>query len=76
MIRGFVYSIVAICFFLLGSVLYMLLGDMDEASMSFAGGWLMLITLFGVGPVFFGIGYWHNRRLYPDEPHWDSETGE
>lgn len=54
----------------------MLLGDMDEASMSFAGGWLMLITLFGVGPVFFGIGYWHNRRLYPDEPHWDSETGE
>ena len=76
MVRGFVYSIVAICVFLLGSIIYMTTSNMEDSATSLAGGWLMLLALFGIGPLFFGLGYWHNRRLHPDEPHWDSETGE
>ena len=76
MIRGIVYSIVAICAFLLGAVLFMATGGMEDSTTSMAGGWLMLVALFGVGPLFFGLGYWHHRRMFPDEPHWDSETGE
>jgi len=76
MVRGFVYSIVAICVFLLGSIIYMTTSTMEDSTANLAGGWLMLAALFGIGPLFFGLGYWHNRKLHPDEPHWDSETGE
>lgn len=76
MVRGFVYSLLAICVFLFGSILYILISGLDESATSTAGGWLLLLALFGIGPLFFGLGYWHNRRLHPDAPHWDSETGE
>ncbi len=76
MIRGFVYSIIAICVFLLGSTAYIALSGMEESSSNLAGGWMLLIALFAIGPLFFVIGYWHNRRLHPDSPHWDAETGE
>ena len=76
MVRGFVYSILAICFFLLASIAYMALSDLEESASNLFGGWMLLITFFGVGPLFFAVGYFHNRRLHPDEPHWDAETGE
>ena len=76
MIRGFVYSILAICVFFLGIIAYIILSGMEESTSNYAGGWMLLVAFFGVGPLFFGIGYWHNRRLHPDAPHWDPETGE
>ena len=76
MLRGIVYSLSAICVFLLCVIGVFSFGNLGEESINATGGWLMLVALFGVGPAFFGIGYWHHRRLYPKEPHWDSETGE
>lgn len=76
MVRGFVYSIIAICTFFLGGIAYVSLSDLEESAINLAGGWMLLIALFGVGPLFFAIGYFHNRRLHPDQPHWDAETGE
>ena len=76
MIRGIVYSLVAICIFLTGSILWMVSGGIPEEVFPLVTGWTLLISLFAVGPFFFTLGYWHHRRLFPDEPHWDPEAGE
>jgi len=76
MVRGFVYSFLAICLFLLGSIGWMTMGHLTEEQAEVMGGMLLLLCFFLVGPVFFAIGYWHNLRLTPNEPHWDPELGE
>ena len=76
MVRGFVYSFVAICIFLIGSIAYMTIANITEERADLLGGMLLLLCFFLVGPVFFAIGYWHHFRLTPDKPHWDPELGE
>lgn len=76
MIRGFVYSFVAIAVFLLASILWMSSRGAFEEGFPMAAGWVLLIGMFAVGPGFFMLGYWHNMKLNPDKPHWDPEMGE
>jgi sterol desaturase/sphingolipid hydroxylase (fatty acid hydroxylase superfamily) len=76
MFRGFVYSILAVSFFLTGSVFWMLRQDFSDEAMVFQGGWILLVSFFAVGPLFFVLGYWHHRRLHKAEPQWDAEIGE
>lgn len=76
MIRGLVYSITSLCVLLFGSVLWMLLSGTSEDTLTVFAGWIFLFGLFLVGPAFFVLGYWHHRKLYPNDPHWDPETGE
>jgi hypothetical protein len=75
MIRGFVYSFIAVVVFLAGSIFWMANQGSLEGD-PLASGWLLLICVFLVGPVFFFLGYWHNRKLTPGKPHWDPELGE
>ncbi len=76
MVRGFVYSLVSISVFLLASIGWMIIRPLEEDALAYLAGWLLLISFFAVGPIFFAIGYWHHLRLYPMEPRWDSELGE
>lgn len=76
MVRGFVYSICAVCLFLIASIGWMSLRPPDEDTLYLLSGWLLLISFFAVGPLFFALGYWHHYRLHPGDPHWDSELGE
>jgi hypothetical protein len=76
MVRGLVYSFVAICLFLLVCIVWMTVGGVTEEAAYTMSGWLLLLCFFLVGPVFFGLGYWHHLRLTPGEPHWDPEIGE
>ncbi len=76
MIRGFVYSFVAIALFLMGSLFWLASKGALEEGYPLAAGWILLICLFAVGPGFFMLGYWHSLKLNPDQPHWDSELGE
>ncbi|MGC9451703.1 MAG: hypothetical protein ACP5I4_09675 [Oceanipulchritudo sp.] len=76
MVRGFVYSFIAVCIFLLGSIFWMMTATLDEDRAYLVSGWLLLVTFFIVGPVFFAAGYWHHLRLHPREPRWDAEIGE
>ncbi|HSH09236.1 MAG TPA: hypothetical protein VK995_02535 [Oceanipulchritudo sp.] len=75
MIRGFVYSFVAISVCLLASIIWFAMTQQGEEDVRIGIGFL-LACFFLVGPLFFGIGYWHHFRLYPKEPHWDPELGE
>jgi hypothetical protein len=75
MVRGFVYSFLAISVCLFGSIIWFALTDQTDAELRL-GIWILLGCFFLVGPLFFGLGYWHHRRLFPREPHWDAETGE
>ena len=75
MVRGLVYSLIGIAVFLLGSIFWMTLQGPDN-DWTYLGGWLLLLSLFLIGPVCFGIGYWHHWRLHPKDPHWDTELGE
>ena len=76
MVRGFVYSILSISLFLLASIGWMTFRPVDEETMVFMAGWILLICFFAIGPLFFALGYWHHLRLFPKEPHWDPELGE
>jgi len=76
MVRGFVYSLSAIALFILGSIGWMLFQAPDEDTLVLFAGWMILISFFAVGPVFFAIGYWHQRHLCPSAPRWDPELGE
>jgi len=76
MVRGFVYSCLAIIAFLLAGIGWMSMHAMGEDALVLLGGWLLLISLFAVGPLFFAIGYWHHLRLNPAQPRWDAELGE
>lgn len=76
MLRGFVYSSLAVAAFLALSVLYMLFAGLKDDTMYLMGGWLLLFCFFAVGPLFFVIGYWHHCRLHPGEPRWDAELNE
>jgi len=76
MVRGFVYSLSAIVLFIFGSIAWMMMQSPDEDTLVLYGGWMILISLFAVGPVFFALGYWHQRQLYPAKSHWDPELGE
>ena len=76
MVRGFVYSFLAVCLFLIGSIVWMSVVSLDEESLYTFSGWLLLVCFFLVGPVFFAVGYWHHWRLHPKDPHWDAELGE
>lgn len=76
MVRGFVYSFIAVCVFLLGSILWMTMAGLDEERAYLMSGWLLLVCFFAVGPLSFAAGYWHHLRLHPREPHWDAEIGE
>lgn len=76
MLRGFVYSCLAVAAFLVLSVPYMLLAGLEDETMYFLGGWLLLFSFFAVGPLFFLFGYWHHCRLHPGEPRWDAELDE
>ena len=76
MLRGIVYSFIGFCVFLLLAIGAVLLGLIGVEWADFAGGWLLMAALFLVGPLCFGLGYWHHLRLYPKAPHWDPETGE
>lgn len=76
MFRGFVYSILAVSVFLTGATLWMLQEELSEDALALQGGWILLISFFAVGPLFFVLGYWHHRRLHDAEPQWDAELGE
>lgn len=76
MFRGFVYSILAVSLFLTGATFWMLQQDLSEEALALRGGWILLISFFAVGPLFFVVGYWHHRRLHAAEPQWDAELGE
>jgi len=76
MVRGFVYSIISVSVFLLASIGWMIVRPLEEDALAYLAGWLLLISFFGIGPIFFAVGYWHHLRLYPKQPHWDSELGE
>jgi hypothetical protein len=76
MVRGFVYSFIGICLFLMGSILWLSLSGLTEDAAYKLSGWLLLLCFFIVGPVAFAIGYWHHLRLTPGQPHWDPEIGE
>ena len=76
MIRAFVYSFLAVAIFLIGSIFWMASEGVPEQGFSMASGWLLLICIFAVGPIFFMLGYWHSLKLNPDKPHWDPELGE
>jgi FtsH-binding integral membrane protein len=76
MIRGFVYSFVAIALFLMGSIFWLASNGAFEEGFPLAAGWVLLVCMFGVGPGFFFLGYWHSLKLNPDKPHWDPELGE
>ena len=76
MVRGFVYSFIGICLFLMGSIIWLSLVEMTEEAAFKLSGWMLLLCFFLIGPVAFAIGYWHHLRLTPGEPHWDPELGE
>ena len=76
MVRGLVYSIISVSVFLLASIAWMTIRPIEEDAMVSLTGWLLLISFFGVGPLFFVLGYWHHLRRHPKEPHWDAELGE
>ncbi len=76
MVRGLVYSLIAVSLFLLAGAGWLALRSVDADTLVLWGGWLLLVCLFAVGPLFFALGYWHHRRLHPREPHWDRELGE
>jgi hypothetical protein len=76
MVRGFVYSLSAVCLFLLASICWMMIQSPTEDTLFLMSGWLLLISFFAVGPLFFALGYWHHLHKYPKESHWDSEIGE
>ena len=76
MVRGFVYSFIAVCIYLMGSILWMSLAQLDEQSAYLMSGWLLVICFFAVGPLFFAVGYWHHLRLHPKDSHWDAEIGQ
>ncbi|MGA1204952.1 MAG: hypothetical protein ACO3ZW_03960 [Opitutales bacterium] len=76
MVRGIVYSFLAVSLFLLCSIILMTMGVLEVESADLAGGWLLMVCFFGVGPLFFLLGYWHHWRLNPKGPHWDPELEE
>jgi sterol desaturase/sphingolipid hydroxylase (fatty acid hydroxylase superfamily) len=76
MFRGFVYSFIAVSLFLLASVFWMLRQEPSEDTLILLGGWMLLISFFAVGPLFFLLGYWQHLRLHRGEPQWDAELGE
>ena len=77
MVRGFVYSFLAISIFLFAAIIWFALSGTIEGEEDFMlAGSLLLITFFLVGPAGFALGYWHHLRLHPREPHWDPEMGE
>lgn len=76
MVRGFVYSLSAVCLFLLASIAWMMSASSSEETLYIMSGWSLLITFFAVGPLFFAMGYWHHLRLHPKDSHWDAEVGE
>ena len=75
MVRGFVYSFLAISVCLLGCIMWFAMTNQGDAALVPAG-WMLMGCFFLVGPLFFLLGYWHHLRLFPKEPHWDSELGE
>jgi hypothetical protein len=76
MLRGFIYSIIAVVLFLFASIGWMVLRGPDEDTLYLLSGWLILICFFAVGPLFFALGYWHHLRRTPGDSHWDKEIGE
>jgi hypothetical protein len=76
MVRGLVYSISAVCLFLIASIGWMTLQRPAEETLYLFSGWLILLCLFAVGPLFFALGYWHHRRLHPADPKWDAELNQ
>lgn len=76
MVRGFVYSLSAVALFILGSIAWMMMQSPDEDTLILFSGWMILISFFAVGPLFFALGYWHQRVLHPAQPRWDPEMGE
>jgi sterol desaturase/sphingolipid hydroxylase (fatty acid hydroxylase superfamily) len=76
MVRGIVYSLSAVCLFLLASIAWMSLRNPPEEALYLMSGWLILACFFVVGPLFFALGYWHHRHLHPQDPQWDAELGE
>jgi FtsH-binding integral membrane protein len=76
MVRGFVYSFLAVSLFLFGSIGWMSIRSPSEETLYLMSGWLLLVCFFAVGPLFFAIGYWHHLRLHPEAPRWDRELGE
>lgn len=76
MIRGFVYSLLGIIVFLSLCVIWFIIQKDKITDMTVMGGWLLLISLFAVGPLFFVMGYLHHIRKHPQALRWDPETGE
>lgn len=76
MVRGLVYSLVAVSLFLLASIGWMILQSPDEDTQMLLAGWLLLISFFAVGPLFFAFGYRRHLVLHPKDPKWDAELGE
>lgn len=76
MVRGFVYSFLAVSLFLLGSIGWMSIRSTSEETLYLMSGWLLLVCFFAVGPLFFAFGYWHHLRRNPEAPRWDRELGE
>jgi hypothetical protein len=76
MIRGFVYSFLGVAGFLLAALVWMTLNPVAEDTAYLLSGWLLLISFFAVGPLFFALGYWHSMKKNPDKPHWDKELNE
>lgn len=54
----------------------MMMQSPDEDTLILFSGWMILISFFAVGPLFFALGYWHQRVLHPAQPRWDPEMGE
>jgi hypothetical protein len=54
----------------------MMIQSPDEDTLFLMSGWMLLISFFAVGPLFFALGYWHHLHKYPKESHWDPEIGE
>jgi len=74
MIRGIVYSLIAIAVFIAASTAWF--SRLPEENAGVFIGWTVMISFFIVGPLFFTIGFLHNMHRNPGKPHWDSETGE
>ncbi|MFO7724031.1 MAG: hypothetical protein R6V45_00660 [Oceanipulchritudo sp.] len=76
MLRGFVYSFLAVSLFLLASIGWMTFRAVTEETLYLMSGWVLLISFFAVGPLFFALGYWDHLRRHPSDYHWDREIGE
>jgi hypothetical protein len=76
MLRGFVYSLIAMVLFIGIGLVALGRAPSSDDQMFFYGGWLLLTSLFAVGPAFFVAGWLHHRHLHPRDPVWDEELGE